>query len=256
MNVTEMLNRNIFRQHRIGSFDRPIYVIGDVHGCAEEFELLIKKIKKESPGAKIVQLGDLIDRGPYLMEVFELVEKHEIITIMGNHELNFIQEVKGMRGCYSKARRKTHDQFERLSNKDQRFILDIMYGMKTFFQVDPITIESTGVRYFPFLSHAPFDVDKVLAGKMHHMNNAWSFCAGNQASYMERPSARLISVYNFHGHQSWNYDSSFPSRRAFGNDEDLHINIDSGCVYGKKLTAMCINTGNILSVPSLQPALN
>ena len=40
------------------------YVIGDVHGCYEDFLLLKEKIEKRDPEATIILTGDFLDRGP------------------------------------------------------------------------------------------------------------------------------------------------------------------------------------------------
>ena len=39
------------------------YVIGDVHGCYEDFLLLKEKIEKRDPEATIILTGDFLDRG-------------------------------------------------------------------------------------------------------------------------------------------------------------------------------------------------
>ncbi|MEC8614033.1 MAG: metallophosphoesterase, partial [Verrucomicrobiota bacterium] len=37
--------------------------IGDVHGCANEFEELLKKLELK-PNDRVIQVGDLVNRGP------------------------------------------------------------------------------------------------------------------------------------------------------------------------------------------------
>ncbi len=45
------------------------YVIGDVHGCYEDFLLLKEKIEKRDPEATIILTGDFFDRGPEVWEM-------------------------------------------------------------------------------------------------------------------------------------------------------------------------------------------
>ena len=67
------------------------YVIGDVHGCYDEFTALRKKIEKKDPDAVIILTGDLIDRGPKVWEMLRwamknITEDGKYQCICGNHE--------------------------------------------------------------------------------------------------------------------------------------------------------------------------
>ena len=87
-----------------------VYAIGDVHGCYALFRELLTKIAADAAATArgrrpiIIQLGDLIDRGPHSAQVVEAatwlqrrgdVEFHQL---MGNHEramLDFIDDPDG-----------------------------------------------------------------------------------------------------------------------------------------------------------------
>jgi len=64
-------------------------VIGDVHGCADEFEELLKALELKS-GDRVFQVGDLINRGPDSSRVLELARDYQISAILGNHELRLL----------------------------------------------------------------------------------------------------------------------------------------------------------------------
>lgn len=74
--------------------DPPICVIGDVHGMSALLDILLKRIAAEPQGAvaRIVLVGDLIDRGPdsaaVLRRVHALCRANpaQVICLMGNHE--------------------------------------------------------------------------------------------------------------------------------------------------------------------------
>lgn len=57
------------------------YVIGDVHGCYDDFIALLKKIEEKDKDAQIILVGDLIDRGPKSQEM--LLWAMENITVNG-----------------------------------------------------------------------------------------------------------------------------------------------------------------------------
>lgn len=82
----------------------PFHIIGDVHGCFEELLSLLKKLdyriqfneqeqryEVEAPaGYTVVFVGDLVDRGPNSPEVLRLVmdmvEQEKALCVSGNHD--------------------------------------------------------------------------------------------------------------------------------------------------------------------------
>lgn len=68
------------------------YVIGDIHGCSEEFRRLIDGLPL-TPGDRVVFLGDYIDRGPdsrgvvsYLLSLEQDYKEIDFVFLKGNHE--------------------------------------------------------------------------------------------------------------------------------------------------------------------------
>ncbi|CUK19215.1 putative protein phosphatase [Ruegeria denitrificans] len=72
-----------------------IYAVGDLHGQVAEFERALSLIEHDGgPNARIVFLGDYIDRGPDSRGLIErLIEGRETgrdwITLLGNHDRMF-----------------------------------------------------------------------------------------------------------------------------------------------------------------------
>ena len=77
----------------IGSLTRT-FVIGDVHGCAEELEELLSLLPID-PDSTVIFLGDYIDRGPDSRRVIDLVlsveKRCSVVALMGNHEEMFAE---------------------------------------------------------------------------------------------------------------------------------------------------------------------
>lgn len=76
------------------------YVLGDIHGRLDLYDSLIEGIEADissapSAVARIVLLGDLIDRGPESMGVIERTRewrrKREVRILAGNHEEMFLE---------------------------------------------------------------------------------------------------------------------------------------------------------------------
>lgn len=76
-------------------------IIGDIHGCANTLELLLKKLGYQMlsgvyqhPSRMAVFVGDVVDRGPHIREALQLVKSMvdagAALCILGNHEYNAI----------------------------------------------------------------------------------------------------------------------------------------------------------------------
>ncbi len=75
-------------------------VVGDIHGCFDEFRMLLVKVNITSSD-EIISLGDIVDRGPKSKELFHFFKNRpNTKVLMGNHErkhlnnvLNYSQEI-------------------------------------------------------------------------------------------------------------------------------------------------------------------
>ncbi|MBN2799398.1 MAG: serine/threonine protein phosphatase [Deltaproteobacteria bacterium] len=66
-------------------------VVGDVHGCAEELDALVRLVRP----ARVVLLGDLFTRGPDPLGVWALVQEHRMACLLGNHERRLLKPREG-----------------------------------------------------------------------------------------------------------------------------------------------------------------
>lgn len=73
---------------RVSSVGRVI-AVGDVHGCADEFEELIQKLALTRQD-RLILLGDLVNRGPDSAGVIRLAREHAHLSLLGNHELRLL----------------------------------------------------------------------------------------------------------------------------------------------------------------------
>ena len=64
------------------------YVIGDVQGCYSELQALVKKIKFNPNKDKIIFAGDLVNRGHQSLEVMNFCMRYKgsIKAVLGNHD--------------------------------------------------------------------------------------------------------------------------------------------------------------------------
>ena len=75
-----------------------IYAVGDIQGCAPSLKALVKKLPQKS---KMIFLGDLVNRGPdslgSLRQLKVLQEAGRAECILGNHDLHLLAIDAGLR---------------------------------------------------------------------------------------------------------------------------------------------------------------
>jgi bis(5'-nucleosyl)-tetraphosphatase (symmetrical) len=75
-----------------------IYAVGDIQGCTPSLKALVKKLPAKS---KMIFLGDLVNRGPdslgALRQLKRLQEEKRIECILGNHDLHLLAVDAGIR---------------------------------------------------------------------------------------------------------------------------------------------------------------
>jgi bis(5'-nucleosyl)-tetraphosphatase (symmetrical) len=75
------------------------YVIGDVHGCYDQFIKLLDKIDYNSQEDKIILTGDLVNRGPESLKVLNYCMADKNITsVLGNHDLYLLYLMNSNQG--------------------------------------------------------------------------------------------------------------------------------------------------------------
>jgi bis(5'-nucleosyl)-tetraphosphatase (symmetrical) len=80
---------------------QPIFV-GDVQGCADEFDELLERAHAAfSDRFELWLVGDIVNRGPFNLRVLErvreLVERGRAHVVLGNHELSLLRTALGER---------------------------------------------------------------------------------------------------------------------------------------------------------------
>lgn len=65
--------------------------IGDVHGCIDELQALVKRLRLSGED-RVIMLGDLINRGPDPAGVVAWVAENGFEALMGNHEDEYLRE--------------------------------------------------------------------------------------------------------------------------------------------------------------------
>lgn len=211
-----------------------IFAIGDVHGCAEELQALIHKLPLDQDST-LVFLGDYVDRGPdskgVIDTVLDLSEIYRVIALKGNHEWlmqqylakpgdpvasgNFI-----LNGGSATLASYSADGVTFSIPRSHREFLD---GLKLFHVTDK-----------HFYVHAGIPPNYDFSMKPDE-KTAHQFLWIRQVFLDSKQKWPRIVV---HGHTPVEQPELLPNR----------INLDTGCVFGRRLTAMNMLTGEIYSV--------
>lgn len=234
------------KKHETGPFD----VIGDVHGCFDELRTLLERLgylfsSDPSPtvchpeGRRAVFVGDLVDRGPQSPAVLDLVmnmvESGAAFAVPGNHDMKLLKKLRG------KAVQVTHGLAETLAQLESRAP---EYRTKVEAFLDAL------------VSHYVFDGGKLVvahAGMREDMQGRGSGKVREFALFGETTGETddlgLPVRYN------WAADYRGLATVVYGHTAVLEpewinrtICIDTGCVYGGKLTALRYPEKELVSV--------
>ena len=75
------------------------YAIGDLQGCYQSLVELLAKIDAATPQAKLIFVGDLVNRGPNSLATLRLIRSlgDRAQAVLGNHDLHLLAAAHGIR---------------------------------------------------------------------------------------------------------------------------------------------------------------
>jgi serine/threonine protein phosphatase 1 len=203
--------------------------VGDIHGCAREFEALLEKLSL-SRHDRLILLGDLVNRGPDSARVIALAREHAHRSLLGNHELRLLNYRRT--GDPTHLKKSDYDTLKQLSSKDWEYLAAM-----------PLTHHVAGVHPSTVLVHGGF-----LPGRR------WR---GQPARVVTRiqvigPDGEPRKRAEFPDRPHWSEVWQGPPFVVYGHTPrpavektKWTLGIDTACVMGGALTA-CILPGRML----------
>lgn len=134
------------------------YVIGDIHGCYEEFQSFISRIDHMDTGAQYILVGDIIDRGPQSFEMLMWAMEScnqpdgKFTLLLGNHEYMKIAYLKHYLEIRGKGERNGLGDFmpDAYGFRDVLLAHDVedeqIRRIVRFFSTLPVYLEKTYIR--------------------------------------------------------------------------------------------------------------
>ena len=209
-------------------------IYGDLHGCLEEFKELRAKVNPMPDDREII-IGDILDKGPYSIETLRYANEKNFECLMGNHEYRYLrfhnhqekEQLTGKKNPMTFGEEKM-GMYENLSKDDFDYISEMPFYIK----INNLTLLHGGITNDIVLESAK---KKKLESVVYirHLNDEgkWTSTQGTSSNQ-----------------QLWNtvYDGN-QGVIVYGHSDykevridPYAIGIDTGCVYGNKLTAIVL----------------
>jgi hypothetical protein len=195
--------------------------IGDVHGCVRELRAMLAKLAP-TPADRVILLGDLINRGPEPVETVRYVAERDFECLMGNHEHEYLRHFQ------------TEEKYRRLYET-------LGPRLHAWIEKRPLFIEDP--RFMAV--HAGLEPGRhprdSRAGLLLNIRT-WD---GSGADLSNPANPPWYEFYHeprpvFYGH--WALRGLNLRENTFG--------LDSGCVYGRHLSAYILESGELVQVPA------
>ncbi|MED3793529.1 bis(5'-nucleosyl)-tetraphosphatase PrpE [Niallia alba] len=231
-------------------------IIGDIHGCYEEFKQLTEKLgytweqghPQHPQGRKLAFVGDLTDRGPSSLSVIEtiylLVKNNLAYYVPGNHCDKLYRFFLGRNVKIAHGLETTVAEWEQLNKKEQQRIKGMF---KDLYENAPLYHILDNQKLI--IAHAGIREDYI--GQYH--NKVKTFVLYGDISgevHADGSPVRRDWAKYYKGNATIVYGHT-PVREV----REIHrtYNIDTGVVFGGKLTALQYPELTIKSVPSSLP---
>lgn len=218
----------------------PIYAIGDIHGQLEQLHKVLDKIERDGgPNAKIVFLGDYVDRGPNSKDVIELLADgvksgKNWHCILGNHDRMFSMFMED----YPRTDYRLKPGYDWFHERIGGVETLASYGIdadidRRIYQLHEDAQEAVPQHHLDFIKNMPLT---LTAGELLfvHAGIRPGVALEQQTEddlvwiregFLDDPCPHDWLIV--HGH------TTVPQATHYGN----RVNLDSGAGYGKPLTA-------------------
>jgi len=211
-------------------------IVGDVHGCADELRLLLGRCGY-TRGDRVVLAGDLVAKGPDSQGVVQFARENGLLAVLGNHDA-FALSHRHEGHKHSHHGRRSYIATLRAEDWEylQNLPLYLRLGPSKPGDRDYLVVHAGLVPFIPLEKQ-----------KREHMLSLRSIADTGE------PTSRLLL------HFPWAARWQGPEKIIFGHDAvrglqhwPLATGIDTGCVYGRLLTALILPEGELVQLAALR----
>lgn len=218
-----------------------IIVIGDIHGCCDEFEELLadaheKSSSKDPKKCLKILVGDLINKGPKSHEVLKICLENQdtIIAVRGNHEEVVLKVHKEIKSSGNPARPK--DSW--MGSLPDNYI--------SYLNSLPLTISIPSLNAIivhagldPFVENPIMNTSPDMIPRMRNVVIIEDPNTGEKSGRCtkdEKEGIAWASLWKGPEHIYFGHDA----RRRLQDKHKFATGLDTGCVYGDRLSYIFI----------------
>ena len=202
-------------------------VIGDIHGCFDELRELIDRV---APGAedRVVCVGDLVVKGEKSREVLDLLMTDaRISSVLGNHDRALLRYWRGDQVKLKKEQEEARTELQ----VNQAGYAAYLGQLPLMIDLGSHLVVHAGVR--PGVA-----LDEQSVEDLTELRTLGE----------DRTSREGTPWYDVYKGEKTVLFGHWPAREP--RRAPHAIGLDTGCVYGHRLTAYVIETGELVSVPA------
>jgi protein phosphatase len=231
----------------------PFDIIGDVHGCFDELVILLGELGYEvaaggtgarhPDGRRACFVGDLVDRGPDTPRVLRLVmgmsDAGTAIVVPGNHENKLLRALRGHNLQVTHGLAESLEQLDGETEEFRSAVVEFLDGLISHFVLDGgrLVVAHAGMKE-KFQGRASGRVrDFALYGETTGETDEFGLPIRYEWADDYRGEAAVV-----YGH------TPVPDARWVNNT----LCVDTGCVFGGRLTALRWPEKELVSVPAGQ----
>lgn len=196
-------------------------VVGDVHGCAAELDALLQAAGPD----RVVLVGDLFTRGPDPVGVWRIVQGHD--AVLGNHDDKLLRELRAPKGGAVGRVVRALDRADRAWRAWVR-------ALPLFLDVGRYCVVHAGL-------HPSGDRERTTR-EMALTMRRWPDDSPGNRFWWELYEGEQAVLY---GH-----DAARGHRRIEHGGAPFLVGLDSGCVYGGRLTGWLVEEERVVQVPA------
>lgn len=224
-------------------------LIGDIHGCRSELTSLLRAlgwtvdgdVATPPPGRRAVLLGDLVDRGPDIAGVLRLVmravESGHALCVVGNHEDKLAKALSGRAVTVSHGLAASLEQLALQTPEFTMHVRAFIAGLPTHLVLDDGRLIAAHAGFKPELLDA--SPKKVRAFALYGDTTGEIDALGYPV--------RRDWAQEYRGDAAIVYGHTPIKDPAWVNGT---ICLDTGCVFGGRLTALRWPERELVSVPA------
>ncbi len=212
-----------------------LIIYGDIHGCYDEFISLRNKINPQKEDIEVC-VGDIITKGKDSIKILDFIIENNIKSVLGNHEDKIIRYLN---------HQKTNEKNPIILDNDEQNIIDnltekhiqFLENLPLFLRFENITIVHGGLQNHMNLDNlSKKDKQKIL--RLRYLDENYEYLTYGKEN---EKSIFWADIYDgSHGFVVYGHQCSEKIRK-----NKFAVGIDTGCVYGNKLTAVIFEQKNI-----------